>query len=198
MLNIGGICVLCQIFVLDKERRNSKGSERDIEQHPQQTPTSAKKLNGSLKNMSQTYDTPTTPQNKPRVIQNGHYAASPARAAAEHRQHAAEVQRSSSIRSSGLTHSQTFPVNNAAAAPIGSQRSLRGQPHDRYLSSLQNDNPDVGHAPINTSQRNVSSDTRGSNPRLPSQQNNSQQILNSEDTFGIFASDEDPKLYQRR
>ena len=146
--------------------------------------------------MSQTHETPTTPQNKPRTIQNGHYAASPARAAAEHRHHAAEVQRSSSVRSSGLTHSQTFPVNNNQA-PIDSQQSLRGQPHDRYLTSLQNDNPD-GQAPINNSRRNLGGgDNRNSNPRLSSHQN-SQQVINSEDTVGIFASDEDPKLYQRR
>lgn len=181
-----------------KERRNSKGSERDVEHSSHHTPTSAKRLNGSLKNITQPYDPSSTPQNKPRTIQNGHYNATPARVAAEQQRHHAEVQRSSSGRSAGIPHSQTFPVNNQTnnQVTLGSQQSLRGQPHDRYLTNLQNNDITDSHHRIDNSRRSENGG-RGSATRLSSGQN-SQQILTQEDTFGIFASDEDPKLYQRR
>lgn len=134
-------------------------------------------------------------QNKPKTIQNGHYHASSSRSINEQRHSNIDLRRTPSIG-----HSVTF-----AGQPVhASHQSLRGQPYDRYLTSqlqlqVNTDRPSSRNSRANGSGSRLSmasgKEPRGSTDRVNA---NSQAVLNQEDTFGIFASDEDPKLYQRR
>ena len=123
-------------------------------------------------------------QNKPKTIQNGHYHASNS---------------SRTINDHRLSNSDLHQRTNHA--PRGSQQSLRGQPYDRYLTSqlqlqINTDRTDSRTNIAQSRQSLTNDNNRGSASRLTN--GGSQALNNQEDTFGIFTSDEDPKLYQRR
>lgn len=212
-------------LTLAKDRRNSKLSDKDFDLTAS-TSASLSALNGNLKNIQHesafTSNAVGKSHNKPKSIQNGHYNASSTRSINEQRHindiqrtpsgrevqrtpSGRELQRAPSARSS-IAHSQSFPASQHPP-PYGSHQSLRGQPYDRYLTSqLQLQiNTDTNDAKATSSKVRQSrqslnqSEERGSTARLTTgSNNNSQAVINQEDTFGIFTSDEDPKLYQRR
>lgn len=160
-----------------KERRNSRHSDRGsiVEQDFR---NSDSQVNGFHTQKSES-DSVAQNDHDLRSIPNGYYHAnSPSR-------HAVEQQQQQRRHINKSTSS-----NSVNAAP---QSPLKGQSYDRYLSSqlrlqqVEHPSPHV----------NPSSQANGSGQQLYSA-SGSQAAINQEETFGVFISNEDPVMYQRR
>jgi len=198
-----------------KDRRHSKLSERGLDADSTTVSSPSGKINGS--SLSSIYS-------QPKTIQNGHYHASSSSHLPSESRSAAntEVKRTPSSRSAARDNQSH---HDTSRLPYSSQQSLRGQPYDRYLTSqLQlQDTPDSSRAPADTARTpadtsrapvdtarapadtaRTPADTSRARADISRSQadklstSNSQMASNQEETFGVFVSNEDPKMYQRR
>lgn len=111
--------------------------------------------------------------NEPKVIHSGHYHVSTP----------TDFRRNSNSKLNGS--SSNMHTRTPDQSQYNRYSANYSSTQDPMLSSRQSINNDQ------------SQQHRGSNNKMSSG-NSSQTALQQEETFGVFASDEDPKLYQRR